>query len=344
MRLVLLTLSLGVALTTAFSSAVVAGARESGASRSIVFTAVNPTRVLTVRSDGVGLREVAASATHAQWSPDGTRLVFTTLQTNAISGIEASGLQLELASTTGGTPAQLTTGADTAVGWSPNGRLIAFIRSENGNGDLFVIHPDGTGQKLLSRAIGTASWAPDSLRLIVSVRRRLALVDLRGRSRALPRTQCSDSGALSPNGMWLAFSPCVSTASRTGVAVERLNGSGFRWLAKPVGGSGNSDPVWSPDGTRLAYVEEHPIAGLEHTEIRMVSFAGRNLGNLDSYAQDHDEYPQWSPDGRQIVFDRDAALEPVGESDRLFVGDVRSGRVRQLYEFIDRGTQSWRPR
>jgi YD repeat-containing protein len=29
-----------------------------------------------------------------------------------------------------------------------------------------------------------------------------------------------------------------------------------------------------------------------------------------------------SPDGTQIVFDRDAAIEPVGEDDRLFVGDV----------------------
>lgn len=342
LRRVPLALLVGAMFLGAICSVALARTGGSEVAGPIVFTGVSPSRVLTIRADGSGLRQIAASATDAQWSPDGARLVYTELSQDANGGIRPNGLYV--VSVTGGGPIQITTGSDTAVGWSPNGRWIAFLRNESGKSNLYVAHPDGSGQKLLVRAIGTATWTPDSSRLIVSVSIGLALVDLHGHARVLAHTNCSNSGALSPNGRWLAFSPCISAAYRTGIAVERLNGGGFRWLAKPVGGSGNSNPVWAPDGTKLAYVEERPVTSLEHTEIRMVSLAGKNLGNLDSYAQDHDEYPQWSPDGRQIVFDRDAAVEPIGESDRLFVGDVKTGRVRQLYEFINRGTESWQPR
>jgi hypothetical protein len=44
------------------------------------------------------------------------------------------------------------------------------------------------------------------------------------------------------------------------------------------------------------------------------------------------------------VFDRDAAVEPIGEADRLYVGDANTGRVRKLYENVARGMQTWRPR
>src|SRR5213593_4908740 len=80
----------------------------------------------------------------------------------------------------------------------------------------------------------------------------------------------------------------------------------------------DDDPVWASDSKRLAYVHERQVGFLDHSEIRMISVGGRKLGSLHSSSQDHDEYPQWSPDGRQVVFDRDAAGEPIGESVRLY--------------------------
>jgi hypothetical protein len=61
----------------------------------------------------------------------------------------------------------------TTARWSPDGRWIAFDRANRPGGahDLFLVHPDGTGLRMLPSAIGgngscCAQWAPNSRTLI----------------------------------------------------------------------------------------------------------------------------------------------------------------------------------
>jgi Tol biopolymer transport system component len=309
--------------------------------------ATGPSRVLAIRADGSGLRVIAQSAASPRWSPGGSAIVYTPLRSIANGGFAATGLAVTPADS--GTPRQITNGTDYALGWSPNGRWIAFFRLEDRKNDLYVVHPDGSALRLVyrkTRPASAASWAPSSRRLLLATRRGPATVDLAGRVRIVPRSTCANDGAFSPDGKLIAMAKCTGSRSDNGIAVERVDGIGFRWLVRPRSRFDAGSPAWSPDGSKLAYTLSRDVKPdyLDHTEIRIVSLAGRRLGNLDSHAEDHDEYSSWSPDGTQIVFDRDTALEPVGEDDRLFVGDVRSGRVRQLYEGTDRGEQSWRPR
>ena len=66
----------------------------------------------------------------------------------------------------------------------------------------------------------------------------------------------------------------------------------------------DSDPQWSPDGTRLAFVSNR--TGKEYEENRnsdvwVISAAGGKLTKIS----DHDEadnQPRWSPDGKWIAF------------------------------------------
>jgi Tol biopolymer transport system component len=49
--------------------------------------------------------------------------------------------------------------------WSPDGRKIAFVSERNGHGDIYVMNPDGSGQRNTSRRgqatrVGLFSWAP----------------------------------------------------------------------------------------------------------------------------------------------------------------------------------------
>jgi Tol biopolymer transport system component len=289
--------------------------------------------ILAIRENGTGFRVVVQAsegryATSPRWSLSGGRLVF------------ANGEGLAVVGGAGGSGTQITRGEDAPIGWSPNGRWIAFVRYEGRSSSLYIVGPGGSPLRRLRAATGLGSWAPDSRRLLVPYRGGVGIVDLAGRVRALPHSHCGGSPAWSPNGRWIALTRCLGAPYRTGIAIVRPDGSGFRWLRKT---GGDSAPVWSAGSTRLAYTYTRQLDYLEHSEIRMLTLAGKPLGNLDSHAQDHDEYPQWSPDGKRIVFDRDAAVEPIGEADRLYVGDVQTGRVRKLYDGTHRGSQSWRP-
>jgi dipeptidyl aminopeptidase/acylaminoacyl peptidase len=294
--------------------------------------------VLAIGSDGTGLRAIAQGAT-PHWSPGGTSIVYAQAA-HKLGPSPVSGLAVVAA--TGGAPALITEGDDSSGTWSPNGKWIAFTRFENQKSNLYLVRPDGTQLRMLRASIrGVATWSPDSRRLLVRYRQGLVTIDLAGRMRPLPHAGCAGDGAWSPNGRWIAFPKCFATLSHLRIAIEHPDGSAFSWLTRS---HDDFEPTWAPDSRRLAYVHFRQIGTDEHTQIRMISIGAKKFGTLDSSSQDHDESPQWSPDGHQIVFDRDAAVEPIGEADRLYVGDVKSGRVVKLYDNTARGMQSWRPR
>ena len=59
----------------------------------------------------------------------------------------------------------------------------------------------------------------------------------------------------------------------------------------------DSDPVWSPDGTRIAF-ESHEDG---YGEIVVMDADGANRQAVTN-DRHHDEYPVWSPDGTQIAY------------------------------------------
>jgi Tol biopolymer transport system component len=84
---------------------------------------------------------------HPDWSPDGTRVVFTSWCDGGGSGI-SDGSGIYVVNADGSSQKRLTTvdflPLDQEPAWSPNGRKIAFIRAEGNVYDLFVMRADGT--------------------------------------------------------------------------------------------------------------------------------------------------------------------------------------------------------
>ncbi|MCC6222475.1 MAG: PD40 domain-containing protein [Thermoleophilia bacterium] len=62
-------------------------------------------------------------------------------------------------------------------------------------------------------------------------------------------------------------------------------------------------PTWSPGGTRLAYVADHPCCGVGPTELWVVDADGTGAAQVTSDGSPVESHPDWSPDGRRIVFD-----------------------------------------
>jgi Tol biopolymer transport system component len=134
-----------------------------------------PAGVFTVRSsDGGGLVRVTANPygghdIPGDYSPDGTRIVFgrenPSVQQFALFVVNVDGSGLRQISAW-----QPDFGS---ASWSPDGQ---WILTDNGQGGLYVVHPDGTGRHpiLLHTGSGHAaafqpSWSPSGLRIVFSL-------------------------------------------------------------------------------------------------------------------------------------------------------------------------------
>lgn len=86
-------------------------------------------------------------------SPDGTRIVYSR---------SSGGTSRICVSPIGGGPSvPLTAGDSTVPAWSPDGTLIAFARDRGYEGGIFVVRPDGTGEKRISATGGWPVWTRD---------------------------------------------------------------------------------------------------------------------------------------------------------------------------------------
>jgi dipeptidyl aminopeptidase/acylaminoacyl peptidase len=93
---------------------------------------------------------------------------------------------------------------------------------------------------------------------------------------------------------------------------------------------------WSPDGKSLAFVSDRT----SHSFIGVYSFPGNTLEYLDP-GSDHDRYPMWSRDGRQIAFiripyykqeDFDESHRAAGQPWSIRVADVATGEGHPIWK------------
>jgi serine/threonine protein kinase len=115
---------------------------------------------------------------YADVSPDGARIVLTRT--------EADAERLYVASAAGGEARLLTSTPGAVARWSPDGTLIAFGGSRGFTGGVFVIAPDGTKERRLTKDGGWPVWWPGQgiayLGLTAGGGQEIRLVDLQGRT------------------------------------------------------------------------------------------------------------------------------------------------------------------
>jgi dipeptidyl aminopeptidase/acylaminoacyl peptidase len=123
--------------------------------------------------------------------------------------------------------------------WSPDGRRLAYVR----NKALWVADADGSHRTRLSDDATSADWAPDGRSLVIERAGMLVVLRADGAS--------TRSLAAGSDPAWSRQNRIAFVRDGDLYLVE-ASGRGLRRLTTTV--AGESNPAWSPDGGRLAYV------------------------------------------------------------------------------------------
>jgi Tol biopolymer transport system component/TolB-like protein len=266
------------------------------------------------------------------WSPDGTSLAVVDRASpqgpygTFLLSLE-DGQKQELTSPAGASPG---TPEDNAPAFSPDGKILAFIRSRGlVTQDIYLTPVDGGKPRRLTtdeRQIHSLAWTADGSQIVFSSNRgggfSLWRVAVSGGTpeRVAVAGQNVYSPAISLRGNRLAYN--VSFADSNIWRIDRRaanrQSSPTRLIAST---RQDHSPQFSPDGKRIVFVSDR--SGNE--EIWVCESDGSHLAQLTFSDSATSGTPRWSPDGQQIVFD----ARPAGNSD-IYVMSDQGGKPRPL--------------
>ena len=221
----------------------------------------------------------------------------------------------------GGEARKLTDGpADNASPrWSPDGRRIAFLSNrERDRDNVFLLDvADGEARQLTHEdaIVGELAWHPhgDGVAYTVGIGHEdwVGFVDLQGKTERLVSFADSESGLVGPGtGSPRPFSPdggsmaFVSNVHDTlDIGAINLTNRRVRWLVR--GGPDKALPLWSPDGKRVAYLENRD------GNVRLVTVGTGGRGRLAvSPPEGSTSRAAWLPDGSGLLYLHSTALRP----------------------------------
>jgi len=195
----------------------------------------------------------------------------------------------------------------TSPRWSPDGTRIAFVSAHGPAtsatsaptpAQIYVQRLDSAEGQLLTHLKNGATafqWSPDGTRLVVLSRTGpnddVAPADRKSDVRHYTHI----SYKFNDSGWFDDKRSHVWVIDATNGAAKQLT-TGDDW--------NDTDPQWSPDSTRIAFVSDRTGKEFDdghNKDIWVTPAAGGPLTRISDHAFD-DTQPRWSPDGKQIAF------------------------------------------
>ena len=183
------------------------------------------------------------------------------------SEIRNAGQHLWVVNPDGTGARQLTTDegvSDSSPSVSPDGRVVAFVRTGEGGSSICMIGIDGKGMVELS---------------------------------PLQKVSVKVAPSWSPDGTEIAYAQ-----EGGGIYIGRVDGSDTRQIVDLSFVA--SDLTWSPDGTRIAFSAPGDATHQGQVDIWITDVQGFGQVNLTATSDASETSPSWSPDGNSVLFAR----------------------------------------
>jgi Tol biopolymer transport system component/DNA-binding winged helix-turn-helix (wHTH) protein len=214
----------------------------------------------------VPLTGMAEMENAAAFSPDGNQVAFVVSR-----GEENLGIYKMLIG--GEKPFRLTAnGGDCCPAWSPDGRAVAFARSEQKGYSIFVVPALGGTPKLIYT---NSAEFPEHI--------------------GLPPTL-----SWSTDGGQLAISSVSPRLGRPAISLVSLRDLSVHPITSPPPDFSDWTPSFSPDGKSIAFIRSSGPGIVD--DVYMVPASGGEARRLTFDNRMIDSAPAWAPDGSDIIF------------------------------------------
>ena len=265
----------------------------------------------TMNADGSNQsRLLESAASDPDWSPNGTKIAFTRIveESAAASATPESIPSIAVMNADGSGQRELLDAPASDPDWSPDGKKIAFSKSTPGGlSSIYVMNADGSEdpKRLTTERLARdtdPAWSPDGTKIAFQSTRP-------GTPEPLPLPPNQTGSLLSNTEIYVIDACCEESDTNK---PQPLTGS-IGW---------NVDPVWSPDGTEIAFTYmsfrrtcrygcETVVRTTDVYKMDAEGCGKRRLTPADPDNGHPEQGPAWSPDGKQIAYVRGSTASSV---------------------------------
>jgi Tol biopolymer transport system component len=253
--------------------------------------------IYVVGSDGSGLTNLTnnpADDLHAVWSPDGSRIAFISTRDRP-----REVFSLYVMDRDGSSQMHVQSIALSRPSWSPDSTRLAYVANDRVH--VTTINPPESRTLNDVTTPSSLAWSPDGQRIafIAGFGPDLDIYETvvgGGKTTRLTRNEGFEFNvSWSPDSSQIAFARrYLSDDPRVvdgGIYVVGLKDLKETRLTREGGGN----PVWSPDGRKIAY-ESYRVG---YSELWLMNADGSNQTRIRGPASTK---PDWSPDGRRMAY------------------------------------------
>ncbi|MBV8856558.1 MAG: S9 family peptidase [Acidobacteria bacterium] len=233
------------------------------------------------------------SASSPRWSPDGRALAF--LSTRPAPDAATPAPQRSATPTPTPSPSPSPTPISTEMPQGLPSALQTAAPDATPRAQVWLLSLDGGEARRLTNlknGVNTFDWSPDGTRLVLTS--RTGPSDVKAPSSDV-RHYRHTSYKFNDTGWFDDKRSHVWVADVQSGAVTQLT-FGEDW--------NDTDPQWSPDGSRIAFVSDRTGKAFDesrNTDVFVIDSAGSPMRKISDH-EEADNSPRWSPDGKTIAF------------------------------------------